>query len=178
MSKMPTSFPTWEDRNNYTAALSAARLLRDGAAREFAIAQAADAWCAVPRGVGFWLDQLPPAMLKRQRARFFVFINGGECIKVTLDRGQTATHREAYDNGEGWTVTRRAWHFDGDEVTLEWHVDATDCDGRHQRWGKSTCELGKLQAGYEPPHHVGVRFPIWKGGQEHQRDHTAEAMNY
>lgn len=112
------------------------------------------------------------------RARFWFVADGGDLVKIKMETGDVLRHSACQETDEGWNRTSREWWFDGETLHLSWHRDGRDCDGRLERSGSSTCHFDKLQAGYESPDHIGVRFPVWEHGPESQRDHTAEAAGY
>lgn len=75
-------------------------------------------------------------------------------------------------------------------VVAEFHDSGADCDGRYEKHRVNYCLTTELEAGqpaldhsarnrqYESPIIPGITYPNWQKKEAHQRDHSAEAMNY
>jgi hypothetical protein len=109
----------------------------------------------------------------KKQARFWVDHVGA--VRIKLKPGQTVhcSHGGQTDEGYSWEASR--YSFDGKQVICDWETDARDCDGRMTRGGTVICHVSKLSAGFDD---AGIRFPDWQSLDQHQRDHSAEAMNY
>jgi hypothetical protein len=110
------------------------------------------------------------------QARFWTDHNG-DIVKLKITAGQTLSHSYGGPTDEGYSWTVLTYSFDGKTVTCEWDSDARDCDGRMQHSGLTVCHVDQLASGYVDPD-MGVTFPAWQTSEEHQRDHSAEAMGY
>jgi hypothetical protein len=109
----------------------------------------------------------------KKQARFWTYHNGN--VRIKLDAGQTVHHSHGGPTDEGYHWEASRYSFDGVMVTCEWQSESRDCDGRMTRGGETCCHVRNLDKGYQED---GLRFPDWQQVDEHQRDHSAEAMGY
>lgn len=112
----------------------------------------------------------PPAV------RFWTWIND-DLARLTLQDGQTLTHRTGYSDEEGYSRTVESWTYEDGIVKREIGRDSTDCDGRHSYYQQDFCEPADL-AGAEAWERDGMRVPAWSQASQSQRDHSAEAAGY
>jgi hypothetical protein len=142
--------------------------------RKFETIDSAKAFCdATFRQSGIVLSIVETASTTKKQARFWTYHNGA--VRIKLNAGQTLHHSHGGATDEGYSWEANRYSFDGCMVSLEWHSESRDCDGRMTRGGETVCHVRNLAEGYQED---GIRFPAWEQADEYQRDHSAEVMNY
>lgn len=111
-----------------------------------------------------------------RQARFWIDHKGG-VVRLKIRAGDTLCFSHGGATDEGYSWTGESYAFDGQRVTCQWATDSRDCDGRMTHNGEAFCHVARLSSGYTDPD-CGVAFPAWEHGEQSQRDHTAESMNY
>jgi len=108
-------------------------------------------------------------------ARFWVYENGAD-VQITLRPGQRVQFVTGGPTDEGFSWTETTLRFDGHTVRRETYTSSSDCDGPHEHWFVTTCNLLDLRSHtYDGAEH---RYPLWETVSASQRDHFAEAMGY
>lgn len=129
-------------------------------------------------------------------ARFWIWTNAG-WVKLTLRPGQSLAHCYGGRHDEGYTYSRDEYHHTGERVECQHETNASDCDGRLDRFCVTACPLDQLDArdmhGKEQARaaiwgadatlpefneNQGILAPEWERVSRHQRDYAAEAMGY
>ena len=90
-------------------------------------------------------------------------------VKLTLRLGQRLVHNEGGPCDEGYSYTEEVWEHEGRYVTICWAMEAKDCDGRLDRFGRYRTKVSSIPN----DHH-----PEWEHEGSSQRDYAAEAAGY
>lgn len=129
-------------------------------------------------------------------ARFWVWANDG-WVKLTLRPGQSLGFCYGGAHDEGYSFTHEEYLHDGERVLSRFESEASDCDGRLDRFIVTACPLDQLRARDmhaeeqaraefwrddptkpEFNENVGIFAPEWEKVRASQRDRAAEAMGY
>jgi hypothetical protein len=111
-----------------------------------------------------------------RRARFWTYTNKG-LVRIALRKGKALHHVEGGPDDEGYSYTSTTYSFDGDNVVVESHTRACDCDGPIERGHAIYARLRELAViRNEDDTHS---FPHWQELQAGwQRDTFAEQAGY
>lgn len=130
-------------------------------------------------------------MPKPRNARFWIWWNN-DWVKITLRPGQEITLYCGGPTDEGYSHEWETFSHEGDRIECSTLVEASDCDGRLDRYGEWECPLDQLQGipeeqltewcevkcEYVPSGEVLPPRPEWVTLSKGQRDYAAEAMGY
>lgn len=115
----------------------------------------------------------------------------GKFLTIILKDGESFSLEHRQRTEEGWQQEVVSWELVEETVTKSWYSDGVDCDGRMEYSSNCACHISQLQKspawlysewiegkGNENHYSSTIKVPEWENVRKHQRDHTAERMNY
>lgn len=116
---------------------------------------------------------------KLPNVRFWVWGREG-WVKLTLEPGQKIELSTPGDSDEGWSHTDEYYEYDADEKCVRYNraTRGSDCDGPHEDYAERWCPVERLNWVACGEVSSPTFTPDWQRGEESQRDHFAESMNY
>lgn len=114
---------------------------------------------------------------QKTTARFWIMHNDDWC-RVALRDGDSIElyRREEYDDGRSHTWTH--YQREGDVITCDIQIEASDCEGRTEQSFEVSTTLTQLESAEPDPDYDFPPRPVWQPVDYSQRDHTAEAAGY
>lgn len=112
--------------------------------------------------------------------RFAVYVNGGP-VKLTIRPGESLQHATFTTEDEGYTSERNIWALseDGAELSSQWDMVGTDCDGKIARGADGVFIVNSGQyCNRETVDGVQFAYPRFERAEEYHRDYSAEQMGY